>query len=344
MRRKPVHAAIAVAVAKHAKAVFEPTSERGAAAERQPALLGQLPWRGRMVGSGGGQGLEAICMLLPGLPEICSVGETEEVPGFIEARLLQRLFVIAARYDARSRTLPPVIECHALEYGRSPRLMRALPLDPCDAPPIFAQRRRCVEVRAFGKYRTHAVSHADRHEPVRVVVLLDRENPSVPVPEAAITVAAARERLRHAAVERQTVELLVAVIDEHHGVVGDAERAAAILVHPAAYTEPVRSDARERAFSPVPDAAGTGGGIVFVPEKTAVAGRELDKVPACDNRVACRKPFRCRKCGRSSCHCGTRAAEWVGWRAAPRCVRRRSGRDAATFRTPDRHWRHRPSA
>ncbi len=125
-----------------------------------------------------------------------------------------------------------------------------------------------------------------------VVVFFDGENPVVAEKQTAVTFVALSQGQRFTGVQRLSIKLLIAFIDEHHTVVGQAERPAAVFIHPAAHAVALRRQAALAVRVPVPEATGPVFGPVFIPEQACGVDVQLGEVDARCNRLRGSQRFR----------------------------------------------------
>ncbi len=221
----------------------------------------------------------------PRLPESAAVGQAIQATLGIKTRLLQGFFSAVTRNAHGDAPLAIVLLCRTHQAAVGPRLVRALPLDPGQALAVGADDRRGIEISAFGQQLSQPVSHVNGDQSMRVVVFFDGEYLAIAEEHATIAFIALSQRNRHAGVQCLAVQLLIAFVDEHQGIVSQAERTAAVLVHPAAHAEALRREAALAVGVPVPDATGAVFGAVFVPEQACRTDVQPGEVNASGDRL-----------------------------------------------------------
>ncbi len=127
---------------------------------------------------------------------------------------------------------------------------------------------------------------------MRIALLFNGKNPATAEEHAAVALVARGQRHRFAGVQRLSIQLLVALVDEHYGVIGEAERTAAVFIHPTAHAEALWRQAALAVGVPVPDAAGAVFGAVFVPEQARRADIQFGEVDACSDCLCGAQAFR----------------------------------------------------
>ena len=143
---------------------------------------------------------------------------------------------------------------------------------------VRAQRGRCIEVGTFGQYPAFKGAEVDADQSMLINILFDGQHQPGSKLQAAVAACALGQRLWGGAVQRLQVQLLIGFVDEHHGLIAQAKRATAVLVHPAACAETAGRQAVCQAIAPVPDA---GGGVlwaIFIPEQALWADSQLCEV------------------------------------------------------------------
>ena len=156
--------------------------------------------------------------------------------------------------------------------------MRAIPLDPRQALAVRAERRRRIKISAFGQYVARPRSGVKADQTMPVVVFFDRQHLPMGKLHIAIAAVALGQGVRRSALQCLHIHLLIGLVDEHHAVIAQAKRPAAVLIHTTAHAEAVGRQAVRLTVAPVPEAAGRVLGAIFVPEQAVAAEFQFGKI------------------------------------------------------------------
>gem|GEM_PF-7119576 len=127
---------------------------------------------------------------------------------------------------------------------------------------------------------------------MNVVIFFHCQNLPTSESDISVTFIAPCQRLRGAGVKGLKVDLLIGFVDERHCNVGQAERASAIFIDPAASAETIRGQACDCAVVPAPDARSRVLRAELIPEKAGRTDAQFGEIDACRHCLGGREQIR----------------------------------------------------
>lgn len=326
---------------------LDATEQQPSLSQRQVAASAQLPGRASVVGIGEAAGQR---YLGAGTPPAVAVAQPVKAAGGIEAWLLDRLAASGSGQAART----PILR--QAQAGLGPGLVRTVPFDPGQPPPLAGGTRRGVEIGALDQHPARAIgvqAHDAMHDPGRPMALFHRQQGIPGIDVGQVAVATLRPAAQHlgCAARSPAAYLLVGFVDPGQPVERHAAGAAAVLVDPAAHRAVRRGGLLQHAVAPQVQARARAGRIEFHPGQPAMGRLQLAEIAPGGYRALGAPVARpvavvdhcLRPCRSGVTRAGCARSARPGQAAPPRPGDgpRGSGRAVPTWRRPGRWRRHR---